>query len=155
MAGWGSKGGSPSLGVTPGISHLQLCQPLAQGPGEEARWADPGCQASGHGAGSGTPVSRQLTARVAGSTGSSYQIRPGPRGLDRLKLRQKGGRPQACWVPSSSCSWSQLAPQSPVPKVQECPPPPRSPGDCSASPGEEPLFRATGMFSLEHSESSI
>ena len=131
---------APSLGVTPGISHLQLCQPLAQGPGVEARWADPGCQASGHGAGSGPPVSRQLAARVAGSTGSSYQIRPGPRGLDRLKLRQSGGRPQACRVPSFFLlRMEPTGPTEPCPQGSGVPPTTKKPWRTVQHPRERSL----------------
>lgn len=80
---------------------------------------DPAARPGGHGAGSGTPVSRQPHSPRAGSAGSFLPNKAWVMGLDRLKLRQRGWRPQA-WVPSSSCSWSQLAPQSPVPKIQEC-----------------------------------
>lgn len=45
ITGLGSEGSGHSLGLTSGISHLRICQPLAQGLREEARWAGAGCQA--------------------------------------------------------------------------------------------------------------
>lgn len=144
ITGRASEGGCPSLGPTPGILHLQVHQPLAQGPGEEARWAGAGRQAGRtQGRFRGLPVSCPLAARVAGSTGSSYQIRPGPQCLDRLKLLQSGGRP-AAGSPLPPRARSQLALQSAVPEVQGAPPQ-EARGDWSASPGEasvEHLWKA-------------
>lgn len=87
----GDQGGGPNLSMT-GISHLQLCQPLAQGPGE-AWWADPGCsgqRAWGWLRDSCVPSAHSKWLAGAGS----YQIRPGPRGLDEAPSsgREAGSR---------------------------------------------------------------
>lgn len=94
----------------------------------------------------------QPAARVAGSAGS-YQIRPGLRGLDRLKLwaerREAAGLRLYLFLllrcPEHGASWPRrvLSPRF------RTAPPQETPGDCSASPGKEPAFRAFGMFHLE------
>ena len=160
IAGRASEGGCPSLGLTPGISHLQIRQPLAQGPGEEARWAGVGCQArQAQGRFRGLPVSRPLAARVAGSTGSSYQIRPGPQCLDRLKLLQSGGRQRACRVTSSSSSTEPAGPAERCPRGPGSPTS-RSPGGLFSIPGrgasvENRWNVPCGTFGKLHLESEI
>lgn len=94
----------------------------------------------------------QPAARVAGSAGS-YQIRPGLRGLDRLKLwaerREAAGLRLYLFLllrcPEHGASWPRrvLSPRF------RTAPPQETPGDCSASPGKKPAFRAFGMFHLE------
>lgn len=111
-----------------GISRLQKCQPLAQGPGEEpgGGWG----ASCGPGGGSGPPGAPAARAPAEGSAGS-YQIRPGRRGLDRLRRgRSAGGR--------------GLVRSSPRPPALSRPPRARP---ANAPPRPHPVRRARGPCS--------
>ena len=78
----------------------------------------------------------------------------GPRQVQALaEWRAAAGLPGPLFLPPAhGANWRHRALS---PRFRSAPHHQEALEDCSASPGEEPLFRATGMFALEHSESSV